>query len=110
MRFYKHLYLSERYRANPNVIKAKLRLRKFFFSMNKVMLICLCENTDELEFFQAGILLQPHYKKKRITIIGIAENRESAIELIEEIVSDSMKTTYGYKLKEYLKAKEAGLI
>ena len=83
---------KNKYKVLGHVIKKRLSFDTY--------LITLPSNTS-------NILLQSHYKKKYITediyVIGIAEGKKEALELVRDIIDEVYSNTGGFNISQYLR-------
>jgi len=101
VRYRSKLYLSEGItRKKLDKIKKKLEKNPLF---SGAFLIAVSANpSDQLEIFDARQLIQSYYEKNPPYVIGIAESREEAFALIEQIVQECLRERGDCSLKEYL--------
>ncbi len=104
IRWYKDLYLSDgldKKKAN----KYKKTLAKKYFLKDFYVIAISLTQTDQLEFFSARQLMQPHMPKMGYDIVGLATNYDEALSLIEHIVQDVYEKTGDVALKDYFSDK-----
>ena len=98
MKWYNELYLGE------NVIKRKRKIInniRFNKPQLGVYVITLATNEkNSLDIYPSNVLLQKYYKKRDLTIVGIAEGREESLMLVQRIVMDCYNQTGQYLVKE----------
>ena len=71
--------------------------------LSNVYLIAISRNaSDQLDIFDAKQLAQSYYKKHPPYVVGIAGDREEAVELVEQIVRECLAARGDCALKEYL--------
>lgn len=104
MRYFKHLYLTERAREKKEGIIRKLEDNSIQFSV--YLLFCREEEKTWLEICHAGLFLQSRYPKEQGKIAGIALGYEEALELLLEMVQDAYQNTGNADVCAYLKARE----
>lgn len=81
-------------------IMKKLKNKPLF---SGVYLIAISRSaSDQLDIFDAKQLVQSYYKKNPPYVVGIAGNREEAVELVERIVRECLESRGDCALKEYL--------
>jgi mannitol/fructose-specific phosphotransferase system IIA component len=98
MTFYQHLYVGQSIRK-PDRIKKKL---KKYAKLPKVYVIAYNSDTKQLEFYHSILLQQWYYKEHSPYIIGIAGSEEEAVELIRQILEETVRNTGGTDLVAYL--------
>ena len=91
---------KNKYKVLGHVIKKRLSFDTY--------LITLPSNTSNiLDIYSSNILLQSHYKKKYITediyVIGIAEGKKEALELVRDIIDEVYSNTGGFNISQYLR-------
>lgn len=91
---------KNKYKVLGHVIKKRLSFDTY--------LITLPSNTSNiLDIYSSNILLQSHYKKKYITenvyVIGIAEGKKEALELVRDIIDEVYSNTGGFNISRYLR-------
>lgn len=101
IRYHSKLYLSEGItKKKLDKIKKKLEKKPLF---SGVFLIAVSVNpSDQLDIFASRLLVQSYYEKKPPYVIGIAESREEAVALVEQIVQECLEKRGDCALKEYL--------
>ena len=99
--YHPRLYLGKGIkRKKLDKLKRRLENKPLFSS---VVLITLSRNpTDQLEIYEARQLQQSYYKKYPPFVIGIAANREEAVEMVEQLVQECLDERGDCALKEYL--------
>lgn len=81
-------------------IKKKLENKPL---LSGVVLITLSRNaSDQLDIFEARQLAQSYYRKYPPCVVGIAGDRGEAVEMVEQLVKECIKTRGDCSLKEYL--------
>lgn len=53
------------------------------------------------DIMDANQLLFTHYKKKDITIVGLARGREEALDLVQDMLIEIYKNTGDFNVREY---------
>lgn len=101
VRYHSKLYLSDGITEKKlDKIKKKLEKKPLFSS---VFLIAVSANpSDQLDIFAARVLAQSYYEKNPPYVIGITENYEQAVSLVEQIVRECLRERGDCALKEYL--------
>lgn len=88
MHFYKALYFSDSLEKKKRQLKWKLKRGKI---LPGIYVIAFTNNSDLLEIYQSVQLKQSFYKKNPPYIIGIADGDNSAVELVQKILSDALE-------------------
>ncbi len=101
--YYPRLYLSEGInRDKLEKLKRELSVRP---KKADVYLLTLAGNaSDQLDIYASKYLQQKYYEKHSPYIIGIAEDYEKAVEIVEQIVREAWAVRGDAQLKEYLLA------
>lgn len=98
MKWYKELYIGE------NAMKGKRKIiNNIRFSKPQlgVYVITLPANEkNSLDIYPSNVLLQKYFRKRELTIVGIAKGREEAFLLVGRIVMDCYNQTGQYLVKE----------
>lgn len=102
MRWYNYLYIGEKAAKNSNRIIDNIKKGKL--QIDKYVLALPFNDSDMLDIYPAGILVQKHYLKSDIVIIGIADGMEEAKDLMQEVIMECFIETKGFKLKDYILA------
>ena len=102
MKWYKNLYVGEaafkdRRSIIRNIKKSKFQLVAY--------VLALPEASDSvLDIYPAFVLLQPDFKERELSIVGIALDKDEAFKVMENIVMDCFKKTGHFKVQEFLTA------
>ena len=86
MKFYRRLYVGPSIR-NVNKIKWKLLTGRGQLGIYLISLSC---TSDQLDIFHCALLKQKYFDKKALQVVGIAEGREEAIFLVQQMLQDTM--------------------
>lgn len=104
MKWYKNLYIGESIAHKKNRVKWKIIHNA---GQLDVYVVTLASNHDNLlDLIPAWELMQKHYPKKHIFIVGLAGNYEEATELAAQIVCEAYAATGSFKVREYIKRKK----
>lgn len=99
MYIFKELVTDEACNGKTNAILRKIRMNA---GMLDIYLICLAKNNDMFDIINCSNLKQKGYPKKELYVLGIAEGKESAMELASRLVV-SFSEIYGMeRFKEEL--------
>lgn len=100
MKFYTSLYVGASVKKPKKVIRQLKSGHGLLLSDTHV--ITFAHGTDQLEIFSAKYLLQPYYKKNPPFVVGISKGYDEAVELVTQIVQESINTRGDCDLKTYL--------
>lgn len=90
MKFYKNLYIGDTVKKPEKAIKKLKRHKK----QPWLYVIAYDRETDRLVVYHSLMLLQWYYKENPPgCIVGLANGREEAFEVIERIVKESLDST-----------------
>ncbi|MDO4519403.1 MAG: hypothetical protein Q4B47_03785 [Eubacteriales bacterium] len=93
-------YLIDEEIKNPEKVRKKIDSGK----LTGIYLITLSSNQDNmLEIYAADLLKMKAQRDLCQPIVGIAKNRDNAIEMIVRILEESLQTEYAADLVNYLK-------
>lgn len=103
--YHPRLYLGEGIKEKKlDKIKKRLETRPI---LSGVVLITFSRNpSDQLEIFEARQLAQSYYKKYPPYVVGIASDREEAVEMVEQLVRECLDDRGDCALKEYLSCQK----
>lgn len=104
MRWYKDMYVGYSLLENKNQIIKDIKAGK---TMRDKFLLTLPKNDyDTLEIYPSNILLQKWFQKSDdIVVIGVANGREEAMELMQLIVNDCIMNTRQLSVKQFILEK-----
>lgn len=95
----KKIYYGERALENQKELLKNLKRKKWSLG---VYVITLPENDKNLlDIFETIQFEQPAFRKKKLTVVGIAIGKDEAFTLVQEIVQDVHNLTGGFGIKEY---------
>lgn len=104
MKWYKKLYVSESIGKKANRIKWRIDHNAGTVS---VYVIALSSNPDNLlDIIPAWNLMQAHYPRENVRIIGLARGYDEALELVRVIVDETYQSTSGVDVRSYLRQRE----
>ncbi len=98
--FHSRLYLGEGIEEGK-LDKIKKRLEKKPLLANVYLIVPARNPADQLEFFDARQLVQPHYQNDSFLVVGMAGSQREAAELVEKMVQDCLKERGDCRLREY---------
>lgn len=100
IKLYSHIYYGDKAKQQKYKILWKLKHRKL---MPKVYVITFPSNPlNLLDVYNYMELLQPYYRRRTFTVLGIAYGYEEALKIVEQIVGEVYKKTGNFKIEEYL--------
>lgn len=102
MKWYNNLYVGENAKRRKRKIIMRAMCNKPQIGIYMITLPVNEENS--LEIYPSYILLQKHYRKKNMMIVGISEGYEEALQVMQEIVMDCYRET-GQYLVSHMVAK-----
>lgn len=104
MIWYKYLYTDESISHKKEKIKWKIRHNAGMIDMYVITL----PNKDNalLEIISTIELMQKHYPKKDMFVVGIAKGYETATQLACEIVMEVYNNTGAFLVREYLQQRQ----
>ncbi len=101
MKWHEDLYMGKSIRRRQKKIKWKIMHNAWQF---RVHIITLSSNQNNLlDIIPSRELLQKHYPKRDLYIVGLAGNYDEAVELAGRIVSDVYKKTGGFDVRDYIR-------
>lgn len=91
MKWYNNLYVGENAKRRKHKIIMRVIRHK---PQIGIYLITLPVNeANSLEIYPSYILLQKHYRKKEMMVVGISEGYEEALSVMQEIIMDCYRET-----------------
>lgn len=100
------LYLGESI-SEKKLDKIKRKLEKKPLQANVYLLTLAVNPADQIEFYDARQLVQPHYKGYVPYIIGIASDWDEAVLLVERITKECLQERGDCSLREYLLCQQS---
>lgn len=107
MRFYDKLYISPHIRK-PRQVRRDLERGKGHLMIYVLVLKTGPEGRPQLEFMHCINLQQPYYRQHPPFIVGIAEGKADAIDMVENLTNEAYRMTGSWNAAAYL-ASRAGL-
>ena len=101
MKYYRYLYTSDSIKKIEKY-KLKLNTHNGFTSM---YVILLSDNNDMLEIMNSIYLKLKYYRKHPKIVIGITKTYDEALDIVINIINESIKKTGSPNVKEYLKLR-----
>lgn len=101
MRFMKHLYVGENAeRVKTRILRSIHRKKP---QTDAYVIVPALNPADQLDILHANFLLQPLYQRQEdLVILGIAESKREAVNLILRITDDCLQDSGSPDLKAYL--------
>lgn len=100
MRWYDKLYVGTN--ANDKQDEIIEKIRNGIFQFDKFVLALPFNDSDILDIYPSNILVQSHYLKSDMMILGIADGMEEAREVMQRIIMDCYRETGEFHLKNYI--------
>ena len=101
LRWTNRLFLSEKIEKKKSKVIASISKRKATFH---IYCIAFASQPDNLfDILDANEFLLPHYKKTDFCIVGLAESKEVAISLVQDMILEIYKQTGGFDVRSYYK-------
>lgn len=104
MRYYRHLYLTEKVEKKREKIIRRLEAGRF---QPPIHLVTLPDEVGgQLEICSSLLFLQPSFPDRDLFVVGIAKDHEDALELVEKIVREVYNETKGTDVRSYILDRE----
>ena len=92
------LYVGEKAVPHKKTIVKKIKNNKFQLG---IYVLALPANEDNvMDIYPAQVLMQEHFKKSNQLIVGIAKGKDEALELMIQMITDSINETGSYRVKD----------
>ena len=106
MQFMGSLYVGESIAFTEYKIVEKVHKGKVVMNL---YLLVISENPDNmLDIIPEKEIMQKHYPKEGLKVVGIADGKKEAIELVQRIIQESLVETGSADIRGFLKAKWEG--
>ena len=106
MQFMGSLYVGEKLSFTEYKIVEKVHKGKVVMNL---YLLVISENPDNmLDIIPEKEIMQKHYPKEGLKVVGIADGKKEAIELVQRIIQESLVETGSADIRGFLKAKWEG--
>lgn len=102
MKWYNYLYMGEKAGKNSDRIINGIKEGRLQF--NIYVLALPFNDSDMLDIYPSNILIQKHFLKSDLVILGIAEGRDEAETVMQEIIMECFGETGGFELRKYIMA------
>ena len=100
MKWYNNLYVGcrvgrRRHKIIKRAVRNKPQLGVYFITLP-------VNENNSLEIYPSYVLLQKHYKKRDLFVVGIGEGRDEALELMEQIIMDCYHKTGQFLVRKMI--------
>lgn len=102
MKWYYNLY-TDSY-TNKKIKKIRRKVERNVAQLGIYLIVLSPNPKEQLELVDTMNLLQKNYPKQTLEVIGIASNRNSAMNLVVSIVDDVYKMDPNCNLKAYFRS------
>ena len=96
MKWYNNLYVGENAKRRKH--KIMMRAMRNKPQIGIYMITLPVNEANSLEIYPSYILLQKHYRKKNMMIVGISQGYEEALQVMQEIIMDCYRETGQYRV------------
>ena len=100
MRWYNYLYVGEKAKKAREDIVGNIKEGKI--QLNKYALALPFNDSDILDIIPTIVLKQKRYLDSDLVIVGIADGKSEAMDLMQEIIMECYSNTKGFDLKSYI--------
>lgn len=94
-----NMYVGEKAAEKKKDIIRKIKKGKVQFG--KYVLALPFNDSDVLDIYPSAILVQKHYMDSDLFVVGIADGKKEADELMQTMLMDCYKETGGFDLRYY---------
>ena len=103
MKWYNDLYvghnaMEDKDKIVDKIIRGKLQLNKYVITLP-------LNNRDTLDIYPAYVLVQKWYRKSDMIVVGIADGKEEANEIVEMIIKDCLSELGKVDVRQYIESK-----
>lgn len=99
IKIYNNIFTDDRTRKDYDAILAALKEHRFKFGVYCIMFPVNVNNL--LDIVNANELKFHYYRSRTNYIIGLAHDKESAVEIVTDIILKAYEATGTFNLKEY---------
>ena len=104
MKWYHNLFLGETIAPKYKKIIRTIKYNKITKIAPNIYVIAFASNPHNLlDIIPAWELMQKGYPKEHIRIIGLAQGKKEAFEVVRQIVDETYQNTKSTNIKEYLR-------
>lgn len=102
MKWYNNLYVGENAKKRKRKIIMRTKLNKP--QLGAYFITLPTNDSNSLEIYPSYVLLQKHYRKKNMFIVGIGLGREEAFLVMQEIIMDCYRMTGQFLVRKMVEA------
>lgn len=100
MEWYRELYTGDSIQGKTERIKWKIIHNA---GQLQIYVIALASNPENLfDIIPSWELMQRHYPKRQMLIIGLAKGWDEAVEVVRQIITEVYENTGGVDIRKYL--------
>ena len=104
MKWYENLYVGESIRHKTDKIKWKINHNA---GQINIYVITIASNSQNLlDIIPAQELMQKGYPKRELYVVGLAQGKEEAYEIVKQIIDEVYQKTGEFKILPYLQTKK----
>ncbi len=103
MEWYRNLYLGETAEKKKYKFYRKINKRRL---LNAYVIALPSSSENVLDIYRYMELLQNHYVKRDIFIVGLACGKDEAMELAARIIGDVYQNTGTFWVSDYIRKRE----
>jgi hypothetical protein len=101
MKWYRDLYVGDSITDRKNIIKWKIAHNAGL--VNIYVITFAANGQDLLDIIPTWVLMQKHFPRDKVKIIGIARGYMEALEVVRRIVDETYQNTGSVDVWSYLK-------
>ena len=100
MKWFADLYIGYNLLDKKNQVIKKIKKGKPMF--NKYVITLPQNDYDTLELYPSNVLIQKWYMNSDMVVVGIAEGKEEALDMMTLIIMECYERTGGCKVKDFI--------
>ena len=100
MKWFEDLYIGYNLLDKKNQVIKKIKKGKPMF--NKYVITLPQNDHDTLELYPSNVLIQKWYMNSDMVVVGIAEGKEEALDMMTLIIMECYERTGGCKVKDFI--------
>ncbi len=104
MKWYRNLYMGSMAKKHRRKIISNIKHGKKQIGVYVITLPSNDENV--LDLYPSYILLQKHFRKIELNVLGIAVSRDEALEVVQDILMECFDRTGNFKVCNMIKKNE----